>query len=160
LILVTVGAQMPFDRMVRAIDGWARDRKRTDIYAQIGPTRWQPQSIEWATFLSPTEFVSRVKAADAIVSHAGMGSILTAMQHGKPILIMPRRGDLQETRNDHQVATAERFGERQGISVAMDENELVARLDQVDSMIGAAAISDRASDQLINAIREFIHDRQ
>ncbi len=151
---------MPFDRMVRAVDGWAHERKRTDVFAQIGPTRWKPQTIEWTTFLSPTEFVSRVKAADAIVSHAGMGSILTAMQYGKPILIMPRRGDLQETRNDHQVATAERFGERQGISVAMDENELVARLDQVDSMIGAAAISDRASDELINAIREFIHDDQ
>ena len=56
MILVTVGAQMPFDRMTRAVDAWAGERGRTDVFAQIGPTDFIPQNIEWTAFLEPEQF--------------------------------------------------------------------------------------------------------
>ena len=84
-------------------------RGRRDVFAQVGPTDLRPRHIEWAPFIEPAEFRERVRACSAMVAHAGMGSILTAMEFGKPILVMPRRGALMETRNDHQVATARRF---------------------------------------------------
>ncbi|MCH8271105.1 MAG: hypothetical protein IH985_07850 [Planctomycetes bacterium] len=158
MIFVTVGTQLAFDRMIRVVDAWAGASGRADVFAQIGPGAWRPSHIEWSEFVTPGEFDRRSRESDVIIGHAGMGAILTAMQYGKPIVIMPRRAALREQRNDHQVATARRFSHRQGITVAMDEHELVDRLDQLDSLVGADAISDRASDQLINAIREFIHD--
>ena len=148
---------MPFDRMVRCVDDWAAAQGRRDVVAQIGPTRWRPRSIEWTEFLSPTRFLEHVKRANVIVAHAGMGSILTALQFGKPIVIMPRRGDLAETRNDHQVATARRFADRPGIAVAMDETELPGMLDRLDSLVAGEPISDYASPGLLDAIRAFIH---
>ena len=150
---------MPFDRMVRCVDEWAAKQGRRDVMAQIGPTRWRPRSIEWTDFLSPTQFIEHVKRAKVIVAHAGMGSILTALRFGKPIVIMPRRGDLAETRNDHQLATARRFADRQGIAVAMDELELPGTLERLDSLVAGEPISDYASAGLLDAIREFIHGR-
>ena len=47
-------------------------------------------------------------AAAAIVAHAGMGTILTALETGKRLLVMPRRAALGEHRNDHQLATVSR----------------------------------------------------
>lgn len=156
MILVTVGAQMPFDRLVRAVDAWAGRRGQGDILAQIGTTEYRPGHIRWTPFIEPAEFRSTVESARAIVSHAGMGSIITALQFGKPVLIMPRRGSLRETRNDHQVATAERFRGRPGVLVAMDEHELDAMLDRLADAHAPERLSPFASDELIGAIRAFI----
>jgi UDP-N-acetylglucosamine transferase subunit ALG13 len=157
VILVTVGGQMPFDRLVAAVDEWAARRGRSDVFAQIGPTQLRPKHIEWVHLLEPDEFRRRVVAADAIVAHAGMGSILTALEHGKTILVMPRRGDLKETRNDHQVATAERFRELGRVHVARDERELPERLDGLCDMRASSAISPFASPRLVETLREFVH---
>ncbi len=159
MIFVTVGAQMPFDRMVQAIDRWAADRSRDDVFAQIGPTEWHPSAIEWTKFLQPPEFASKVEEADAIVAHAGMGSIITALTTGKPILVMPRRGDLRETRNDHQIATARRFAELGRVAVAFDESELEAKLDVIGDLRAADRVGPDASEQLIGTIREFIEGK-
>jgi UDP-N-acetylglucosamine transferase subunit ALG13 len=158
VILVTVGAQMPFDRMVRAVDEWAGARGRRDVFAQIGETEYRPRHIEWTPFIEPDEFRHRVAESDVLVAHAGMGSILTALEAGKAILVMPRRGDLRETRNDHQVATAKRFLELGKVSVAFDESELAERLDNLDQLAGAGRIGPHASERLLHALRSFIDD--
>lgn len=129
MIFVTVGSQMPFDRLVRAVDNWAGRTGRTDVFAQIGPRGHQPRNCQHENLLDPARFKAVLREASLVVAHAGMGSIITALEHGKPILVMPRRGDLAETRNDHQVATAKRFREIGAVLVAMDENELLSRLD-------------------------------
>jgi UDP-N-acetylglucosamine transferase subunit ALG13 len=160
LILVTVGAQMPFDRLVGAVDRWAQQRNRTDVLAQIGPTAWRPSHIRWTEFLEPAEFRRHVEAADVVIAHAGMGSILTALEMGKPIVVMPRRGDLMETRNDHQVATARQLLAQGWVQVAFDEVELLLKLQQIDSIRAAARISPHASTQLISAIRQFVISKE
>ena len=156
-IFVTVGAQMPFDRMIRAVDSWGKERGRDDVFAQIGSTNYRPAHIGWTEFLEPEQFRIHVAEADVLVAHAGMGSILMALEAGKPILVMPRRGALHETRNDHQVATAERFREMGKVHVAMDEHELPRRLDELSAVPPAERISRTASEPLIKAIRDFVN---
>lgn len=161
MIFVSVGSQMPFDRLIGAVDAWAGARGRRDVFAQVGPTDLRPRHIEWAPFIEPAEFRERVRACSAMVAHAGMGSILTAMEFGKPILVMPRRGALMETRNDHQVATARRFLAMGRIRVAMDESELPGLLDDLVAGSGvgvsASTIGRHASAELLAAVRAFIH---
>lgn len=148
---------MPFDRLVRAVDEWAAARGRTDVFAQIGSTPWRPRHVSWTEFLQPDEFRSKVRSASVLVAHAGMGSILTALEVGKPILVMPRRGELKETRNDHQVATAKQFRALGRVAVAMDESELPNRLDALSQIASTEPISPFASSRLLEAVREFIH---
>jgi UDP-N-acetylglucosamine transferase subunit ALG13 len=156
MIFVTVGTQLPFDRMVGAVDDWARQRNRTDVFAQVGPTSVRPRHIAFAPFIDTREFQQRVSDAAVVVAHAGMGSILTALELGKPIIVMPRRADLLEHRNDHQMATARQLLSQGRVHVAFDEVELLAKLQQIDSIRAAARISPHASAQLIHTIRQFI----
>jgi UDP-N-acetylglucosamine transferase subunit ALG13 len=158
MIFVTVGAQMPFDRLVRAVDQWAHKRGRDDVFAQIGMTNYLPENIQWTSFLSTEEFKQRYEAANVIVAHAGTGSIITALQLGKPILIMPRHAGLRETRNDHQIATAEQFRRFDSVVVALDEEELITQLDGIDKLRGRQCIEPYASRELVAAITEFIDD--
>lgn len=156
MIFVTVGHQMPFDRMVRAIDAWAGDRGRSDVFAQIGDTGYRPRHLEWAARVDPGEFRKRLGEAEAVVSHAGMGTILTALELGTPILVMPRLGAKRETRNDHQVATAQCFRDLGRVAVAMDEKELPAALDRLTELVRGPTIQARASPGLLGAVRGFI----
>lgn len=156
MIFVTVGAQMAFDRMIHAVDEWAGRCGRTDVFAQIGPAEYTPRHIAHTGFLEPPQFTERAKAASVIVAHAGMGSIITALTMGKPILVMPRRGDLRETRNDHQIATAQRLSELGKVAVAMDETELVERLGRLEQLTAAGAIGPHAQDSLIAAVRGVV----
>lgn len=149
---------MPFDRMVRAVDDWARARGRRDVFAQIGSTDWRPSNLAWSALLEPDEFRRRVREATVLVAHAGMGSILTALEAGKPILVMPRRGDLHETRNDHQIATARQFLALGRVAVALDEHELPRKLDEIESLAASEPISRYASPRLLAAVCSFIHD--
>ena len=106
MIFVTVGSDIPFDRLIKAVDRWAGGQRRHDVFAQIGRGGWEPSFISFAAMLEPPAFNEYLAASEMVVGHAGMGTILSALQNSKPILVMPRRGQLGETRNDHQMATA------------------------------------------------------
>jgi UDP-N-acetylglucosamine transferase subunit ALG13 len=142
--------------MVGAIDQWAETRGRCDVFAQVGPTKYEPKHIRWSQFIDAQEFRQRVAEADLVVAHAGMGSILTALEMGKPIMVMPRLAGLKEHRNDHQMATAKRFLAQGRILVAFDETHLIEKLDQIGDFRATERISAKASPRLLAAIRSFI----
>jgi UDP-N-acetylglucosamine transferase subunit ALG13 len=156
VIFVTVGSADPFDRLIRTVDEWAGSCSRKDIFAQIGRSSYKAKHIEAVQFLTPSEFRDRVRAARLIVAHAGTGSIIAALEEGIPIIVMPKWAHLGEHRNDHQVATAKRFGQRRGIIVANDETELVAKLEQAEQLFAPTVIPKEASPDLVSAIRSFI----
>jgi UDP-N-acetylglucosamine transferase subunit ALG13 len=157
LIFVTVGTELPFDRLVRAVDFWAARNARQDLFAQIGKGGWEPQHFPFSHFVEPVEFVERFRAATLVVAHAGMGTILSALHYGKPLLVMPRRAALGEHRNDHQLATAQRLLEMGKINVAFDEDELQTKLDRPGELeFATTRIGPSAGDELISALRAFI----
>jgi len=157
VIFVTVGSE-PFDRLVRAIDWWAGLHGRTDIFAQIAKSRFVPHYIPAVQFLSSSEFRERIRASQIVIAHAGMGSIISALEIGRPIIVMPRRGHLGETRSDHQLTTAEEFERRQAVVFARDERDLIEKLERQDQLFARTNLNRDASPALISAIRKFVLD--
>jgi UDP-N-acetylglucosamine transferase subunit ALG13 len=156
MILVTVGTQMPFDRLVRTIDEWVGRNRHVEAFAQIGRSTYQPSRIQWVREMDPPDFERRIRAASAVVAHAGMGTIIRAWELGKPILVMPRRAELGEHRNDHQVATARRLQAQGRIAVAFDEADLVRQLDSLGHLRPSDRITGHASPELIRALAAFV----
>jgi UDP-N-acetylglucosamine transferase subunit ALG13 len=157
LIFVTVGGQTPFDRLVTAVDRWAEARGRDDVFAQIGRTDLVPSRIRFANFLPPEEFRRTVREAELVVGHAGMGTILTALELQRPLLVLPRRAALRETRNDHQLATAKEFAARGILKVGWDEAELAAWLDRAGEIAAGPRIPPHATPPLLEALRRFVN---
>ncbi|MFH1871412.1 MAG: glycosyltransferase [Pseudomonadota bacterium] len=147
---------MPFDRLVRAVDAWAQRNSEVQVFAQIGNTDFVPLAMQWVKVLSPDDYQRTIDACDLLIGHAGMGTIITAAESGKPLLVMPRRGNLRETRNNHQVATAGWLSNRTGVRVAMDEHELVAELDRVRYSTLPPVRAGAAAGELIDTLRRFI----
>jgi UDP-N-acetylglucosamine transferase subunit ALG13 len=75
-------------------------------------------------FMSFEEFEDQVAAADTVVTHGGIGSILLALAHGKRTIVMPRRHALGECVDDHQLAFAQRLAAEGVVTLATDEESL------------------------------------
>lgn len=122
-VFCTVGTQAPFDRFLKIIDELAPDIKG-DITVQSFRDQYEPTHVKTVNFLAPDEFNRLFAEADIIIAHAGMGTIISAMQQGKPIIVFPRIAALGEHRNEHQLATAKKMAEMGYVYVAHDEQEL------------------------------------
>jgi len=86
-----------------------------------------------------------------------MGTILSALCCGVPILVMPRRAELMETRNNHQVATTRRLAELGMVDGASDEIELEERLTKLQEMNHRKRIGKYASRELLEGLSSFIN---
>lgn len=167
MIFVTVGNADPFDRLIQAVERWSiRRTPPIDIYAQIGAGKFTPTSFPVERFLDPSTFESVFKQADIVISHAGMGTIITALELGKPLLVMPKRASLGEQRNEHQLATVDRVCRKYSIKVANDEHELPTVLDQLLETIPSktnkfqASVNGVASSSLLNFVHDFVHQKE
>lgn len=154
MIFVTIGTQAPFDRFIKIIDEVA-PQINEEIIAQVYKCGFTPKNIKTVDFLAPDEFNNLFDKADLIISHAGMGTILSALQKHKPIIIFPRIAALGEHRNEHQLATAEKFKELGSVYVAMNEQELKELMLRKD-LVPLHEIGAEASSSLILSLEEFI----
>ncbi len=156
MIFATVGTQLPFDRLIDTLDKYKQYQRDISIFAQIGPLGKSPDYIDWAPTLTAKQFAKKIAECKVIISHAGMGTILTALELGKPIIVMPRQAKYGEHRNDHQCATVQNLRGRVGIHVADDEQFLLSHLKELTSFKPSAASEPVAEPKLLNAISQFI----
>lgn len=155
MIFLTTGTQLPFDRLVRFVDDWAGSHPSVEIFAQIGPGKYKPRNFNSVDYLDQSSYRECFERAQGLVSHAGMGTILTTLMAGKPVVIMPRRADLGEHRNDHQVATCRKLVNLKGCYIAWEGNELCKILTYF-SDLKSEEIDPYASHNLLAAIRQYI----
>jgi UDP-N-acetylglucosamine transferase subunit ALG13 len=160
VIFLTVGSQLPFDRLTNAVDDWAAERPAAEVFGQVGNTDRRPANFASVATMSPEEYLRRFAEADLIVGHTGMGTIIAALESGKPMLMLPRLARLGESRNDNQVGTARHFSSFGLFEVVESESEIPARLDHMlANLDGYRRDSGEfgVADRLIDAIREFVN---
>lgn len=156
MIFVTVGTQLPFDRLIWAVDDWAAAHPGEEVVCQIGPEpAGKPRHCRFADFYTPQEMDDFFSRAELIVGHAGMGTILGSLRVRVPIVVVPRREALGEHRSDHQVVTANWLQAELGLEVVHDVADLAKVLDRRHSVKLGRPIAPTAQPQLISAIRDF-----
>lgn len=157
MIFLTVGTQFGFDRLVKAVDEAIRDGQiRNEIFAQIGPGQYKPVFMKYAISLEKKDFDHVLNGSRAMISHAGMGSIICALEHRKPLLVLPRRKRFNEVVNDHQVETAKKFEQMGHVLVAYEIEELSDKCKLLDTFIPKLRIVN--SQNVIDRIRLFLSE--
>ncbi|MBP3214289.1 MAG: glycosyl transferase family 28 [Bacteroidaceae bacterium] len=156
MIFVITGTQLPFDRLIRILDDIA-PLLDEEIVAQVNGSGYLPHHINTIDLLPPDEFDRLFRQARLIVAHAGIGTILSALQYQKPIIIFPRIAAQGEHRNEHQLATAAKMSEAGWVYVAHDKEELKALLLKPE-LHPLCTIGPTASESLIQSITDFIEE--
>ena len=155
-LFVTVGSMLPFDRLVRAIDDFVGTRPDIEAFAQIGETRNRPRHMDSRQMMTPAEYRRMFEEADVVVSHVGIGTVITAAELCKPLVMLPRQMELQEVTSRHQQATARWLAGRPGVHIVSSEAELPAKIDEVAGSRGVEDFESETRAELIRTVRDFI----
>jgi UDP-N-acetylglucosamine--N-acetylmuramyl-(pentapeptide) pyrophosphoryl-undecaprenol N-acetylglucosamine transferase len=96
---------------------------QADVLWQTGNTDSRDLGISGHYALPERELTQAMADADVVVSHAGVGTALAALEVGKCPVVVPRRARRGELVDDHQVQIAQELGDR-GLSVSVEVEDL------------------------------------
>lgn len=113
LLFATVGATLPFDRLVRAVETLKKNGTISEqVVIQTGVGGYIPEDIETFETLPFETMKSYLRDADIVVCHGGTGSLITALRQGCRVIVMPRLYELGEHYDHHQRQITDAFAER------------------------------------------------
>lgn len=154
MIFVTVGVMYGFDRLVKEMDEIA-GRIAEAVVMQIGETTYKPKNARYFRFTSNEEIDRLYEDARVVVCHAGVGSIVTALEHGKPVIAVPRRKKYGEHVDDHQLEIAREL-EKEGAIIAIYN---ISDLEKALHSIGANPVHiGSGRTRLVNALRDYVRE--
>lgn len=131
MILVTVGTQdKPFTRLLKAVDQYAQKHPDEKIVVQAGSTPFQSANLEVFDYVSKEKMHTLQKQADLIITHGGVGNILSCLKLNKKVIAVPRLAQYKEHVNDHQIQIIEQFCQKNYILGCLDLNQLPAAIKQ------------------------------
>lgn len=103
MIFVTLGTQdKEFKRILRVIEKEVKKGKIKDVLVQAGFTKYKTNKFKVFDYVSQADFDKYMNECDFVITHAGVGSIFTALKYDKKVLAMPRLSRYKEHNNDHQ----------------------------------------------------------
>ena len=111
MIFVTLGTQdKPFKRLLdllqKEIDlGVIQE----EVVVQAGVTQFESKDMKIIDFLSQKEFEKYMKKCRLLITHGGVGSILTGLRYEKKVIAVPRLLKYGEHESDHQVQIIDEF---------------------------------------------------
>ena len=110
MIFVTVGTnEARFDRLLREVERLDLDEDFVIQHGHSSPV--QVAGAQVVDFLSFEEMVETIRRARAVVTHAGVGSIMVSLANAKRPIVVPRRKTFAEAVDDHQLQLGRRFAE-------------------------------------------------
>lgn len=152
-VVATVGmTPYPFDRFIELVDQLAAT---TPVLVQTGFSLRAPQNANAVNFLEPKDLTDACVGAKAIVTHGGIGSVMLAWKAGIRPIVVPRRMELGENVDNHQVAFVRRLEELDLAYVAEDVETLRDRVllrQDVPHILGIDAPS------LVTVLEEVLGD--
>lgn len=160
MIFVTVGTYpIAFDRLIEAVDRAVGDGIiGEDVFAQIGCCNYKPCNFDYVDMMERGEFRSRIRQATRVISHAGIGTIIAALECSRPILVMPRRKRFNEHVNDHQFSTAVKFERLGHVLAAYETADLPGKIEQLRTFVPRRR--QPQPEAVVKRIKRFISEMQ
>ena len=124
MVFVVLGTQdKPFPRLLELVESEIKEGHITeDVIVQNGITKFKSNVMQLIPFMDMDVFESYISKADFIISHAGYGTLSTALKHGKKIIGVARLKKYGEHTNDHQLQILKEYEEK-GYLIALHEEE-------------------------------------
>lgn len=120
MIFVALGTQdMSFKRL---LDYLENSHLEDEIIVQAGYTKYQSNKFKIYQYLDKKTFEEFIDAADYVICHGGVGSIVDALKKNKKVLAIPRLSKYKEHYNDHQLQIVSAYYQK-GYILEMLEND-------------------------------------
>ncbi len=114
MILVLLGTQNnSFHRLLEEIEKNIEDGTiNEEVIVQAGYTKFKSHKMRIIDFISKEQLDKFQDEADLIITHGGVGSIISSIQKGKKVIAVPRIHEYGEHVNNHQTDIVKSFNEQ------------------------------------------------
>lgn len=158
MIFVTLGTQdKSFTRLLQAIDREIeKGTIKEKVIVQAGYTKYESKNMEIFDLMSQDKFEELVDQCDLLITHAGVGSILTAIKKGKKVIGAARLKKYKEHTNDHQKQIVKEFSSQGYILELRDFNQLEKVLKKSKTFTPKKFESN--TKNMIQLVEDFIEE--
>ena len=113
MILVLLGTQNnSFHRLLQEVQkNIDNGNIKEEVVAQKGYTKFESKDMKLYNKIPTEEIKKLIDKADIVITHGGVGSIITSITKGKKVIAVPRLKEYKEHINDHQLDIINSFDE-------------------------------------------------
>ena len=155
MILVTVGTEkFQFDRLmvwtsILAKQHWIKEK----VIVQYGNCIYFPNELESYKLLPAKDFQELAMSANLVIGHCGEGTLLLAEKINAPYVLVPRRAELNEHVDNHQLELAYQLLNK-GVPIAFSLEELLEFVRN-PFRIDFSVLSPQAVNQICHSLDLF-----
>lgn len=158
MILVLLGTQnYSFHRLLeeiqRCIDNGIINQ---EVIVQSGGTKFNSNKMKLFSLIGQDDLNNLINKADIIITHGGVGSIVSSVKLHKKVIAVPRLEKYGEVSNDHQIQIIETFANEGFIIGLHDVSELEDALKKINNFEPKTLKSN--TENIINLVRNFIEN--
>lgn len=154
MIFVILGTQkFQLNRLLKELDILIEKRMiDEEVFAQIGHSDYCPKNYEYVDFLDKDTFEKKVEQSSLVITHSGVGSIISAVRFKRPVIVYPRLCKYKEHVDDHQLEIAQTFEKKNIVMVC--KNDLYslihdAKMHKFDEYVSS-------TDSIVKLIEDFL----
>ena len=158
MILVTLGTQdKTFVRLLEKINqlidqGLIKDK----VVVQAGFTKYSSDNMEIFDLIPQDEFNNLMSKADLVITHGGVGNIISALEKNKKVIAVPRLAKYGEHINDHQTQIIAKFNDLGYIIGLQDVDELDKAIKEVKKFKPQKFVHDNS--KMLNLVSKLIDE--
>lgn len=157
MILVLLGTQNnDFHRLLDEIERNIYNKNiNEEVIVQAGFTKYESSKMQILGMIPKKDLESLVEDANLIITHAGLGSIEMALEHGKKVIAVPRLKKYGEHVNNHQKDIEEDYNKRGWLIGIDDVSKIKEAIIKAKYFKPKEYISPQ-NDRIVNIIETFI----
>lgn len=156
MILITLGTQdKEFTRLLDLVQEQINKGNIKDkVVVQAGHTKYESNDMEIFDLIDREKFSELISKCDILITHGGVGSIITGLQNNKKVIVAPRLTKYNEHMNDHQIQITENFS-RKGYILPLYENDDLSKvLGKIENFKPKKFKSN--TENMINLVVDYI----
>lgn len=155
MILITLGTQdKNFTRVLQKVDELIEKGViKEEVIVQAGYTKYESKNMKTFDYVSQEELSEYMNKCRFLITHAGVGSILSGLEKDKKIIAVPRLKEYKEHTNNHQIEIGKSFSEQGYILYVEDMADLEKEILNIDQFKPRKL---EHNNRIIETIEEFI----
>lgn len=158
MIFVMLGTQNnSFYRLLEEIDKLLEKNViQEDVIVQAGYTQYEPKNekMKILNFMPREELDKLEQEASYIITHGGVGSIITSLEKRKKVIAVPRLHEYNEHVNNHQKEIIEKFNKNKNIIGIQSVKELEGAIKRIKNF--EPKPYEENNQKLLKIIEDFI----
>jgi len=158
---VTVGASLPFDRLIKYVDKNIAPNISEKIIAQIHDSaEYIPENMEYVKTVGKEKFDEFIEESDLVITHAGMGVIIDCISSNKKFILVPRDPEKGELLDSHQYEICNYLKEKyEDIRVVTNlenlSNHITNTLEKENNLIDSQKNLSKLKQNISNYLDKF-----